>query len=246
MGMHTDLRWAIAALLCGALAVGALGCNGLQRPPGQDDPESEPSARAMATATGAASMAPSATSGLRPSPTVAAARTATPLAGAYAPDLAWLAGQTYAGWETFEHPTFGFLLRYPSSWSLTEVTGGVDTMSGHRLDLTDGADPANRIHLAYRWADEAVSILPTGMGQGEVVARGSLIFMGVAVAREALVDRGADVRILYGGGGEIARGELRFWMDAYRAPQEGGSRDLPEEAQRTADAILSSLRWAAP
>jgi hypothetical protein len=164
----------------------------------------------------------------------------------YTPDLAELASERYVSWQSYENLAYGFALRYPQGWTLTEVVNNDDTMAGHRVDLVDDADPNNRMHLAFRRADEAVQILPTGMSQGEIVERGAIVFMGEALSRQSLVDRGEDSRILYGGGGEIVRGGLVFWMDLYRLAEGDAERGLSEEVQRVADAILSSLTLSAP
>jgi hypothetical protein len=188
-------------------------------------------------------------------PVSAEAPTATMMARpAYTPDLAWLGAQTYEGWQSYESDDYGFRLRYPQGWTLTEVTGATDTMVGHRIDLVDDADPRNGMHLAYRRADEAVQIVPTGMSQGEIEERGSITFLGEILNRRSLVDRKADSKILYGTG-EVARGELVFWMDLYRVAEggvaddvvadDGAERGLPEDVQRVADEILSSLTLSA-
>ncbi|MHB1317159.1 MAG: hypothetical protein ACYCYF_00915 [Anaerolineae bacterium] len=87
--------------------------------------------------------------------------------------------------------------------------------------------------------------MPTGMSQGEIVERGSIIFLGETLVRQSLVDRGADTKILYGSG-EVVRDGLVFWMDLYRLEEGGAERGLSEEAQRVADAILSSVSLSAP
>lgn len=179
----------------------------------------------------------------------AAAETAGPAAeaeSAYLPDSVQLAAQHYAGWQTYENAVYGFALRYPEGWTLSEVTDPGNTMAGHRIDLHQDADPVNRIMVAFRHADEDARILPTGMSQGEIVESGSIMILGDAVDRQALVDRGADSRILYGGTGEVVRGDLVFWLTVDRVMPPDSGRAIPDEVQRTADAILSSLSLSAP
>lgn len=178
--------------------------------------------------------------------TVATAMAPPDAAGIYIPDLNDLAAQDYDGWQTYENAAYGFALRYPKGWTLTEVSDPGNTMAGHRIDLHQDADPVNRIMVAFRHADEDVRILPTGMSQGEIVERGSIMLLGEAVSRQALVDRGADSRILYGGTGEVVRGNLVLWLAVDRTMPPDLERAIPDEVQRTADAILSSLTLGAP
>ncbi|MFO7698857.1 MAG: hypothetical protein R6X16_17120 [Anaerolineae bacterium] len=241
--MKHRLILASALLITAALLAGTLcGCGArlpVEEPTSEIDtvvvptsPPDTPSATAAPTHT----VAPTAT---------AAATAPAAEAGLYVPDLNDLAAQTYDGWQSYENAAYGFALRYPEGWTLTEVTERGDTMAGHRVDLVDDADPNNRMHLAYRRADEDVQILPTGMSQGEIVERGAIVFLGEALSRQSLVDRAEDSRILYGGGGEIVRDGLVFWMDLYRLAEGDAERGLSEEVQWVADAILSSLTLSA-
>ncbi|MHB1317160.1 MAG: hypothetical protein ACYCYF_00920 [Anaerolineae bacterium] len=53
----------------------------------------------------------------------------------YMPDPSELSSAVRDGWQIYENARYGFVLRYPGGWSLTEVTGAGDTMAGHRVDL---------------------------------------------------------------------------------------------------------------
>ena len=143
-------------------------------------------------------------------------------------------------------PTYGFAVCYPSNWAIQWPETVGDTMVGHRLDFVDTADPRDMLLLAFRGAQESVQILPTGMSQGEIVERGGIDFLGEPLSRQSLVDRGEDSKILYGGGGEVVRGDLVFWMNVMRIVEGDADRGLREDIQRTADAILSSLVLTEP
>jgi hypothetical protein len=197
---------------------------------------SEPSATVLPTAT----LGPTPKSGPAHTPVLPSPTATAETVPVYTPDLDWLASESRDGWQTYENAVYGFRLRYPPGWSLTDVTGSVDTMAGHRVDLVDGADSRNVLRLAFRGLNENRQIVPTGMSQGEIVPRGSILFLGETLTRQALVDRGADSKILYELS-EVKRGGLVFWIALDRVAEAGAERGLPEDVQRTVDAILSSV-----
>jgi hypothetical protein len=190
----------------------------------------------------AASATPRPSATIRPTPRSAPADTPVlPLPTAtdeavpvYTPDLAWLASESRDGWQTYENAAYGFYLRYPRGWTLTEVTGSVD-----------GADSRNVLRIAFRGLYEDRQIMPTGMSQGEIVPRGNILFLGQTLTRQALVDGDADNKILYELG-QVERGDMVFWMVLDRVAEGDAERSLSEETQRTADAILSSVVAPAP
>ncbi len=206
-----------------------------------------------AAATAAAPPSPTAAAAPSPAPT-AIAPTATPApptvtvtsvpepAQAYSavPDV--LAAWSYDGWRTYTNKAYGFSLRYPAGWVAREVTNPADTMAGHRVTLRTPELPALKLHVAFKRAGEERRITPTGIGSGEVVERGVVPLLGTALPRQALVANGKDVGVLYGGSGEVKRGDLVFWIsleDAGSLPSDTG---LTPDAEAIADAIIASIR----
>jgi len=159
----------------------------------------------------------------------------------YEPDQAALERFAYEGWLTYVNSAYGFRLRYPPQWVAAEVTDPNDTMFQHRVTLTDPADPAVALHIAFRAADEAVRITPSGMGSGELVARGSLVFLGEEIQRQALVDQGKDMAVIYAASGEIARDDLVFWMGLSYAGSPLTDPGLSAEVEMMADAVVTSV-----
>ena len=160
-------------------------------------------------------------------------------------DPAALAVSSYDGWRTYTNAAYGFDLRYPVDWIAAEVTNPGDTMYRHRLTLTDPANPATKLHIAFKDASEDRQITPTGIGSGELVARGSVPLLGQPLPREALVAEGKDVGIVYARSGEVHRGHLVFWIGLEYAGSPFTDPGLSAEVQATADAIVASVQVTA-
>jgi hypothetical protein len=58
---------------------------------------------------------------------------------------------------------------------LKEIVDPVNTMSRHAVHLTLSSDPAVRMIVAFRRADEDARIALTGIGSGDLIANGELI-----------------------------------------------------------------------
>lgn len=159
----------------------------------------------------------------------------------YEPDQAALEGFAYDGWLTYVNSAYGFSLRYPAQWVAAEVTDPDDTMFQHRVTLSGPAHPAMALHIAFRAADETVRITPSSMGSGELVARGSLMFLGEEIQRQALVGEGKDMGVVYAASGEIERGDLVFWIGLNYAGSPLTDPGLSAEVEMMADAVMSSV-----
>jgi hypothetical protein len=173
-----------------------------------------------------------------PQPTDVADAVGTPV---YEPDQAALQGFAYDGWLTYLNAAYGFSLRYPPQWVVAEATDPNDTMFQHRVTLSDPADPAVALHIAFRAANETARITPSGMGGGELIARGSLAFLGEEIQRQALVGEGKDMGVIYAASGEIARGDLVFWIGLNYAGSPLTDPGLSAEVEMLADAVIGSV-----
>lgn len=163
----------------------------------------------------------------------------------YVADPAAFIAFSYDGWQTYNNEAYGFDLRYPAGWVAAEVTNPDDTMFRHRVTLMNPADPTTKLHIAFKDASEDRQITPTGIGGGELVARGSVPFLGQPLLRRALVALGKDMGVVYGESGELNRGELVFWVGLNDAGSPLTDSGLSAAVQATADAILASVQTTA-
>jgi len=160
--------------------------------------------------------------------------------GSYTPDPSALKAFQYEDWQVYENRAYGFTLRFPPDWRVEEVTDSGDTMVQHRVSISDPADPMAELHIAFRGASEERQITPTGMGAGDLVARGSVPFLGENLERHALVAEGKVVGVIYGGGGEIPRGDLVFWIAVNYAGSPVADPGLSASVEELADQIVAS------
>ena len=160
----------------------------------------------------------------------------------YLPGVTVLQAFDYADWQAYKNMAYGFGFRFPPDWHIEEVTNPDDTMTGHRVTLTSPSEPLAALHIAFKSVAEDRQITPTGIGAGEIVDRGSLPFLGQDLERKALVGEGKDLGVLYGGTGEVTRGELVFWMGVNYAGNPMTDPGLSPEIQTLADQVIISLQ----
>jgi putative hemolysin len=147
-------------------------------------------------------------------------------------------------WATYTNDKYSFSFRYPANWILKEITGPDNTMSGHAVHLIHPTDPAVRMIVAFKRVDEDQRIAPTGMGDGELVSRGSVSLLGQPVERIVRVALEKDMAVYYGWPrSAAARNDLVFWLALDCACSAGDPTvtGLTPEMEQIADAIVASI-----
>jgi hypothetical protein len=180
-----------------------------------------------------------------PNPIVPATSTATPMPTATpAPPTALPPLVIDETWAAYTNDKYGFSFRYPADWKLKEITGSVDTMSGHAVHLLHPTDPAVRMIIAFKRADEDQRIAPTGMGDGELVSRGEVSLLSQPVERIVRVALEKDLAVYYGWPrAAVAGGDLVFWLalDCTCSPADPTTSGLTPDVEQLADAVAESI-----
>ncbi len=147
-------------------------------------------------------------------------------------------------WATYTNGKYGFSVRYPADWKLNEITGSVNTMSGHAVHLLHPTDPTVRLIIAFKRVGEDQLITPTGIGSGELITRGEVSLLGQQLERMVLVDLGKDMAVYYGWPRPATTGgDLVFWLalDCACSAGDPAVNGLTRETEQIADAVVGSI-----
>ena len=147
-------------------------------------------------------------------------------------------------WLLFEHPDYGFSFSYPPDWNLEEDLRPQSTSYRHAYWLRPQAGSKDVLTIGFRRADEGdVGIQRTGVGAGDLQTRGAVDFLGQPLQRVLLIFEEKTMGVLYEGGAEITRGDMRFTLGLDYAGEWTGPSALGDQTQAIADAVVASFRW---
>jgi putative hemolysin len=149
----------------------------------------------------------------------------------------------YASWIEYVEANYGFKFRYPPEWT-AELDLRNDSMTyQHLLWLRAPEKPVAGVEMiiAFERIGENVGIQRTGIGAGELIERGSVVFLGEPAQRIALVLEGKDMEVMYAHTGAFERGDMRFAISlSYVGVERLG---LTPELEQIADLIVASFEW---
>jgi hypothetical protein len=138
----------------------------------------------------------------------------------------------YLGWGMYVNEDYGFIFRYPTTWTLKEEANYLNLCQGTLL-----------FTIVYRRQGEDFAAHWTGMPAGELEDRGTMSTPGLEITRQALVYEGKVKVLVYGG--EV--GDLVF---SVRLDDVGTmdyrTIDIPGTIQVQADQIVGSLTATPP
>jgi putative hemolysin len=153
------------------------------------------------------------------------------------------------GWWAYQNTDYGFSIMLPEDWVAEETSTSDPLMNGHFLMLHPRIETGTdlNIRMAFRRKGEDTLLWPTGVGDGEFVADGTLEVSGQIVRRILFkCPSGVIGDIRYHGpeetGPNIQIGEFEFgFISSYTGVycQEGFS--LEGKLARLSDLIVSSL-----
>ncbi len=150
----------------------------------------------------------------------------------------------WKGWQTYTNASYGVTFHYPPEWKLAETRNSAkspDTLNGHAVWLVPEANQDVLLQIAFKRSTEDIQIQRSGLGAGELVALGKVLFLGAEIQRSVLVAQGQHVTVMYTGPGAIQRGDLVFTfnLDYRGADRQAGLSDANEA---NADAIVASFQ----
>ncbi len=143
------------------------------------------------------------------------------------------------GWQTYTDPTYSFSFQYPPEWKLE---AGKGTMAGHAVWLTPNTTSLARLQIAYKHAGDQAQIGRTGVGSGELVTLGQVLFLGSPIDRTVLVWEGKHMTVLYTCSGCMQRGDVVFGFDLDYLGNWSDPAALPDDVQNLADLIVASVQ----
>jgi putative hemolysin len=153
----------------------------------------------------------------------------------------------YQGWLTYTHPVYDFSIMLPEDWVVEEAPATDPLLSGHLLTLRPRDEVENvSLRMTFRLSGEDTLLWPTGVGQGEFVAGGTLDVAGQPARRVYLVCPTGEITSIWYHGEEgeanIQRGDIEFAFILSSAGihcQEGAS--LAGKIQHVGEMIIASL-----
>jgi putative hemolysin len=154
----------------------------------------------------------------------------------------------YQGWWTYTHAGYGFSIMLPEDWVVEEITTSDPAMNGHTLNLHPRLEAEQlNIRLTFRRAGEETLLWPTGVGQGEFVAQGTLDVAGQPARRMLLVCPNGEVTSIWyhdaeAGQPNIARGGLEFGSMFSAGSHCEAGLSLSGKVQRLGEMIIASLQ----
>ncbi len=150
----------------------------------------------------------------------------------------------WKGWQTYINASYGFTFQYPPEWKLSETFNTAkspNTLNGHAVWLIPNADNDVLLQIAFKRSSEDIIIQRSGLGSGELISWGKVLFLGEEIQRNVLVAQGRHVTVMYTGPGAIQRGDLAFTfnLDYGGTDPQGG---LSDGIENNTDAIVASFQ----
>ena len=150
----------------------------------------------------------------------------------------------YAGWQDYAQAEPSFTFRYPPGWVVEPDVNPVSTLYEHALFVHPAGEAKPlALRVVFRAAGDELLLWPTGVGEGEFVARGTTPFGAGRLARQVLVCQGRDQAVWYrGAAGAAPLGDLEF---SFILAVNGACADglsLTEPEQAIGDLLVASFQ----
>ncbi|MBN1248548.1 MAG: formylglycine-generating enzyme family protein, partial [Anaerolineae bacterium] len=142
-------------------------------------------------------------------------------------------------WASYTNDTYGFTFRYPVTWGLTELPAGREAAGGSApVEIRLMRDDLWLV-IQVKSEDEPYVLGPSGRSAGDLVERGTVVFLGQEADQQVLVYEGTDKAITVG----AEAGSLIFYVQLEPAPNpdvDYAAVAVPAKAQEEMATILAS------
>jgi hypothetical protein len=150
----------------------------------------------------------------------------------------------YPGWATYTDLDNRFSFRYPSGWTLEEISGCDDQSLGNISSSVKLQRGTLALVIGCERARQGV-VIKSDIGEGEWLQRGSVDVLGQKVPRLVLVHQGKDKAVYYNGTAGINVDDLVFCIALIDTGSDFEAIDIPQELQAEVDQIVESLERVA-
>jgi hypothetical protein len=147
----------------------------------------------------------------------------------------------YAGWIEYADSNYRYKFRYPPEWTAELDLRADSTSYQHFIWLRAPSKPVAGVemHIAFERINENFGLQRTGIGAGDLIERGNVLFLDEPTKRIILSLEGIDMEVMYSTTGAFERGTMRFAISLYYAGTE--RLGLTPELQQIADLIVASF-----
>lgn len=143
-------------------------------------------------------------------------------------------------WTAYEDATYGFTFSYPADrWT---VLYQMDEPNGLALAYHE---MAIALRMRFKRDGEDAELQLYGGAAGDMIAQGTIRFLGKEVERTALVYQDVTTRVFYNKTSPIPRGDMLFSFALVSNRDTPATILLPEAVQAEADRILESFEMGA-
>lgn len=101
--------------------------------------------------------------------------------------------------------------------------------------------PTLALSIGFRRSTEEAPIQRTGVGAGELIGKGTVLFLGRELSRDVLVYQGKEKAVLYSYGLEIAVDDLIFTLSLDDHSPDYESVVIEQDIQAQVDEIVESF-----
>lgn len=145
----------------------------------------------------------------------------------------------YQGWCKYENEKYRFSLAVPPTW-------GIRTSGENLIYIFPQSSSGTRLTVGFKQITEDIAIQRTEVGEGEIVTKGTVNFLGEQIFRDVLIYEEKVKAVLYNYAVETKKDNLIFTLSLDDWSTDHEAVSLSQEIQMTVDKIVESLEIQKP